>query len=452
MTKLIYNARIYTPRDPGEPLTGTRAGEIESYDPGAMLISNGTILALGSDPDALVRQHLSGEAPAGAGSGPGEHDGPAGHAGGPVAAPTPRRRRPAVDMKIDMQGRCVIPGFVDPHTHLCFAATRENEFRMRLAGADYMEIHRAGGGIMSSVRSLRETALEPLLERTLLGLRRSLSFGVTTVEVKTGYGLSTEAELRQLEAIRLAAEQVPQDVVPTFLGAHSIPQEYRDKRDEFVTLVIEEMLPAAAETGIADYCDIFTEESVFTVSESERILTRARDYGMQLKAHVDEIVNLGGAAMAARLGCVSAEHLIASDDEGLAAMAAAGTIAVVLPGTSFSLRKPYARAPRMAELGVPVALATDCNPGSCYTESVPFVLTLAVMQAGLSLEQALTALTVNAAHSIGTADRVGSLEPGKQADFVVLDGESPAVIPYHVGVNPVLQVYKRGECVHGAAE
>ncbi len=427
MTKLIYNAKIYTPQDEGEPRRGAAASELMVLDPGAMLIHDGVVVALGSDPDALAAER---------------------GAGGGAESETPIVTK--IDMKIDMKGRCVIPGFVDPHTHLCFAATRENEFRMRLGGADYMEIHRAGGGIMSSVRSLRETALEPLLARTLAGLERSLSFGVTTVEVKTGYGLETAAELRQLEAIRLAAEQVPQDVVPTFLGAHSIPVEYRERREEFVQLVIEEMLPAAAETGVPRYCDIFTEESVFTVAESERILTRAREFGMELKAHVDEIVNLGGAEMAARLGCVSAEHLIASDDDGLAAMAEAGTIAVVLPGTSFSLKKPYARAPRMIELGVPVALATDCNPGSCYTESMPFIVTLAVMQAGLSIEQALTAVTLNAAHAIGAAERAGSLEPGKYADFVVLEGESPAVIPYHLAVNPVREVYKRGELVHRA--
>lgn len=297
---------------------------------------------------------------------------------------------------------------------------------------------------MSSVRSLRGATREQLLDRTRLGLRRSLSFGVTTVEIKTGYGLSTEAEIRQLETIARVAREVPQDVVPTFLGAHSIPEEFRDRRDAFTDLVVEEMLPAAAETGIARYCDVFTEEGVFTVQESERILTRARDLGMELKAHVDEIVNLGGAAMAARMGCVSAEHLIAADDDGLAEMAAAGTIAVVLPGTSFSIRKPYARARRMLELGVPVALATDCNPGSCYTESIPFVITLAVMQMGMPLEAALAAVTVNAAYSIGMAPRVGTLEPGKQADFIVLEGESPAIIPYHAGVNPVEEVYKKG--------
>jgi imidazolonepropionase len=409
MRKLFRNARIHTFRDTGRPLCGIEeATAITVYDPGAMVVRDGLIEWIG--PADEVPQ-------------------------GPFT------------QTIDLAGRCVLPGFVDPHTHICFAATRENEFRMRLAGADYMQIHREGGGIMSSVRSLRAASRQQVLDRTLVGLERSLQFGVTTVEIKTGYGLSTEAEILQLEVIAEAGRQVPQDVVPTFLGAHSIPEEYRSQRADFVNLVVEEMIPAAAATGIPRYCDVFTEEGVFTVAESERILTCARDLGMELKAHVDEIVNLHGAAMAARLGCVSAEHLIAAEDEGLAAMAAAGTIAVVLPGTSFSLKKPFARAKRMVEMGVPLALATDCNPGSCYTESIPFVVTLAVMQMGVPLEAALAAVTINAAYSIGTAGSTGTLEQGKQGDFVVLDGESPAIICYHVGVNPVAAVYKRGERV-----
>ena len=390
-------------------MQGEEMNTLSVYDPGAILVQDGVIQWIG--PEIESSDRTADRAP---------------------------------DKVVDLAGRCVVPGFVDPHTHLCFAATRENEFQMRLAGADYMQIHREGGGIMSSVRSLRSATREQLLERTLLGLERSLSFGVTTVEVKTGYGLSTEAELRQLEVIARAATQIPQDVVPTFLGAHSIPEEYRERRGRFVDLVVEEMLPAAAETGIARYCDVFTEEGVFTVPESERILNRARELGMELKAHVDEIVNLGGAAMAARLGCTSAEHLIAADDSGLSEMAEAGTIAVVLPGTSFSIRKPFARAQRMMELGVPLALATDCNPGSCYTESIPLVVTLAVMQMGVPLAAALAAVTINAAYSIGMAASTGTLEEGKQADFVVLEGDSPAIIPYHLGVNPVEAVYKRG--------
>lgn len=391
----------------GAPLRGDEHSAFTVYDPGAFVVREGIIEWIGPDT-----------------AGGGIDDDP--------------------DTIVDLGGRCVVPGFVDPHTHLCFAATRENEFQMRLAGADYMQIHREGGGIMSSVRSLRAATRETLLKRTLMGLKRSLSFGVTTVEIKTGYGLTTEAELRQLEVIAQAAKQVPQDVVPTFLGAHSIPEEFRDRRDHFVDLVVEEMLPAAADAGIARYCDVFTEEGVFTVAESERILTRARELGMELKAHVDEIVNLGGAAMAARMKCVSAEHLIAADDDGLSEMADAGTIAVVLPGTSFSIRKPFARARRMIELGVPLALATDCNPGSCYTESIPFIVTLAVMQMGVPLEAALAAVTINAAYAIGMAESTGTLEGGKQADFIVLEGESPAIIPYHAGVNPVEEVYKKG--------
>lgn len=424
MRKLIKNARIHTPEHrpgtlqgngvAGGVLCGREMGRISVYDPGAMIINNGLVELIG--PQHEVLEALP-----------------------PVTT--------TVDITIDAQGNCLIPGFVDPHTHLCFAATREQEFRMRLTGSDYMEIHKRGGGIMSSVRSLRAASREELLEKTLSGLIRSLSFGVTTLEVKSGYGLSTEAELLQLQVIKDASETLPQDIVPTFLGAHSIPAEFKEDRDEYVRIIIDEMLPASAETGIPRFCDVFTEEGAFTVAESEKILLAARELGMDLKAHVDEIVNLGGAEMAARLKCISAEHLLAADNKGLEAMRAAGTIAILLPGTSFSLRKPFARAREMIDMGLPVALGTDCNPGSCFTESMPFIYTLAVMQMGMSIEEALTAVTLNAAFAIGAADRTGSLEPGKQADFVILDGESPAVIPYRPGVNPVLAVYKFGEKV-----
>lgn len=415
--KLLVNAKIFTPEDRGRPAPGHEQAKLAVYSPGAMLIVDGQIELIGSPEEVL-----------------------------------PKTVGREISQTIDAGGRCVIPGFVDPHTHMCFAAIREEEFALRLQGVTYMEIHRRGGGIMNSVLGLRKTSIETLLTCLHRELKRSLSFGVTTVEIKSGYGLSVEHELLMLQAINRADRTAPQDVVPTFMGAHAVPEEFRNDRGTYIRIILEEMLPAVAEKNLARFCDVFTEDGVFSVEESSRILKKAKGLGLKLKAHVDEIKDLGGAAMAAELGCISAEHLLQASDRGLKAMAEAGTIAVLLPGTAFSLRKPYARAREMMEMGIPVAIATDCNPGSCYTESMPFMFTLAVLQMGFSVEEALTASTLNAAYAIDTGNRAGSLAPGKKADFLILEGESPACIPYHQAVNPVAQVFKLGERVYARQE
>lgn len=350
---------------------------------------------------------------------------------------------------IDARGRAVIPGFVDPHTHLCFAGDRAEEFALRLGGATYQEIAARGGGILETVRATRAASQAELVDLGLARLDQLALSGTTTVEVKSGYGLTTEHELKQLRAIRAMARRHPLTVVPTFMGAHEVPPEYRTRRAAYVDLLVEEMLPAvAAEPGLARFVDVFTEQGVFSVEESRRILARAKALGFGLKVHADELSDLGGAALAAEMGAVSADHLLHSSDEGLARLAEAGTVAVCLPGTSFCLMNaPYARARRMIELGCTVALASDYNPGSCPAYAMPFILTLACMHLGLDPSEALAAATINAAAAIGLEAEVGSLEVGKLADVVVLTTPSHWHIPYHMGIGVVAKVVKRGRLI-----
>ncbi len=350
---------------------------------------------------------------------------------------------------IDARGRAVIPGFVDPHTHLCFAGDRAEEFALRLGGATYQELAARRGGILNTQRDTRSASQA---ERVHLGLRRldQLALnGTTTVEVKSGYGLNTDDELKQLRAIREMGRRHPLTVVPTFMGAHEVPPEYRSRREGYVDLLVEEMLPAvAAQPGLARYVDVFTEQGVFSVAESRRILEKAKALGFGVKVHADELSDLGGAALAAELGAISAEHLLHTTDEGLARLAEAGTVAVCLPGTSFCLMNaPYARARRMIELGCTVALASDFNPGSCPAYAMPFIITLACMHMGLDPSEALAAATINAAAAIGLEAEVGSLEVGKLADVVILSTPTHWHIPYHMGMGVVEKVVKQGKLI-----
>ena len=349
----------------------------------------------------------------------------------------------------DCHGKCLVPGFVDPHTHICFAERREAEFAQRIAGTPYLDILKQGGGILSSVQAVARTEEDRLLEVTQRNALAALEKGTTTIEIKSGYGLDTANELKMLRVIGRIASHTPLDVVATFMGAHAVPEAYKDDPEAFVTLVTEEMLPAVKEQGVAKYCDVFCEADVFSVDQSRRILESAMDAGLGIKIHADEVNDLGGGRLAAEMGAASADHLLAVNDENIAKLISAGVVATLLPATAYSLRKPYARARFMIEQGLPVALATDCNPGSSYTESMPFVFGLAVMMMQLSPAEALTAATLNAAYAIGMAKRVGSLEIGKQADFLLLDGETPAMLAYHAGVSPVTAVYKLGHQVWG---
>ncbi|MFH1686856.1 MAG: imidazolonepropionase [bacterium] len=351
---------------------------------------------------------------------------------------------------IDAAGAVVTPGLIDPHTHPVFARYRQNEFEMRVQGRSYMEIANSGGGIRSSVRDLRETSQDALTEMTRHRLDRLLSYGVTTIEAKSGYGLSTEAEIKQLEVIQRLQASHPIDLVPTFLGAHEVPDEYREKRDDYIDLVVNEMIPLVAERGLAEYSDIFCEDGVYGVEESRRIQTAAKKAGMGLRFHADELASVGGAELAAELGARTADHLVYASDAGIKAMAKAGTVAVLLPGTTFSLGgKTYARGRQMIDQGVIVALSTDCNPGSSCTESLPFMTTLALLQLKLTTAEALSAITVNAAYSLDRGDKIGRLQAGLAADLIVWDMADYRELPYHYAVNLVRTVVKGGKLVVG---
>ncbi len=351
---------------------------------------------------------------------------------------------------IDADGGVVTPGLVDPHTHAVFAATRENEFAMRVEGLRYEEIAEAGGGIRSSVRSLRAASPELLTENGRATLDRMLEYGTTTAEVKSGYGLSLESELKMLRVTSELADTHVIDVVPTFLGAHEFPDEWRDDREGYVEHLINDMMPAVAAEKLARFCDVFCEEGVFTVEQSRRVLTAAREHGMEPKLHADELHPFGAAELAAELEAASADHLVCVSDEGIAALAASGVVAVLLPGTTLSLGyTDFAPARKMIEAGVPVALATDCNPGSSMTESMQIILALASMMLRMTPEEALVAATVNAAAALRAGDVLGSLALDRQCDAVIWEVDDYRAIPYHYGVNLVAAVVKRGSIVVG---
>lgn len=349
---------------------------------------------------------------------------------------------------IDANGAVVTPGFIDPHTHPVFSKTRQAEFEMRILGKSYMEIAAAGGGIRASVRDLRETKTGTLTRNTTARLDTLLSYGITTLEAKSGYGLSTESEIKSLEIIRDLNDTHVIDLVPTFLGAHEVPDEYRENREEYIRILIEEMIPKVASEKLAEFCDIFCEEGVFNIEESRRIMTAAKNHGLKLKFHADELASTGGAELAAELGAVSADHLVFISDEGVRAMAKAGTVAVLLPGTSFSLAHGhYAPARKMIDSGVAVALSTDCNPGSSFTESLPLIITLAALNYKMTAAEAIAAVTVNAACAIDRAGRIGQLLKGLPADIVLWEMADYRELPYHYGINLVKKVIKRGKIV-----
>lgn len=348
---------------------------------------------------------------------------------------------------LDAGGRLLTPGLVDPHTHVVHYGSREREYNLRLQGKPYIEILRAGGGILSSVGATRSASLADLVAQTSKSLRRMLALGITTVEAKSGYGLNIATEIKMLQAIQIL--NLVQDItlVPTFMGAHAIPAEYKGKSDEFVRIIVQEMLPAVKD--LACFCDVFCEDHVFSINQSRTILQAAKDLGLGIKIHADELAPTGGAQLAAELGAVSADHLLFTDAQGIAALAKSGTVAVLLPGTSFNLMTGrYAPAREMLEAGVAIALSTDYNPGSCPTENLQLIMTLGCLKLGLTPAQALAAVTINAAHALGMGDKIGSLEAGKQADLVIFDADNEAYIPYHFGVNHTWLVVKSGRIVY----
>jgi imidazolonepropionase len=339
---------------------------------------------------------------------------------------------------------------VDAHTHLLFGGTREDEFAQRLAGRSYQEIAREGGGIQASVRHFRAASDEELLSRARRNLDHALALGTTTMEIKSGYGLSTDEELRALRLVRTLRETHPVDIVPTFLGAHEIPLEAKEDRAGYVREVVEEMIPRVAEENLATFCDVFCEEGVYTPEESRRILEAAREHGLRLKIHADEFGDTGGSRLAAELRTVSADHLHGMPPGRAKELAEAGVVAVLLPGTSFFLRLADAAPARaMVKAGLPLAVATDMNPGSSMSQSMPLMVTLACLTLGLQPEEALVAATAGGAAALGLGSRVGRLRPGSRADFQVLDLPSPRLLPYHYGVSHVRAVFRAGRPVFG---
>lgn len=349
--------------------------------------------------------------------------------------------------KIDASNKLVTPGFIDPHTHIIFDGTRENELPMKLEGKTYLEILKAGGGILKTVRETRKATLEKLVENGKKILNRMMECGTTTIETKSGYGLTTESEIKQLKAIQILNEQHPIDIIPTFLGAHAIPPEYQNNPNDYIKLIISDMIPKIAEENLAEYCDVFCEEGIFTRKQTSKILKTAIRYGLKPQIHIDEIVDTNGALLASEIRAIQTGHLLKSNDDGLKAMAEAEVIATLLPGTPFCLMlKDYAPARKMINLGIPIALATDLNP-NCWTESMQMIIALACYNMKLSPAEALTAATINSACALERQDEIGSLEIGKKADIVVFDIPNHEFLPYHFGVNLVLKVIKNGKIV-----
>ncbi|MCA8943311.1 MAG: imidazolonepropionase [Planctomycetes bacterium] len=409
--RLFVHCRELLPLTEGPP-TGSRRGEsmqrLDVVEDGAIAVRDGRIVATGTTQDIQGRYESR-------------------------------------DV-VDLSDYVVMPGFVDCHTHPVFASTREGEFHMRCAGADYMAIAQAGGGILRSVRSVHEATDEHLRQMVRKHYDGFLAHGTTTIEAKSGYGLTTETEVKSLDALGAVACEHPLTVSRTFLGAHEVPPDFRDRRDAYVDLVIEEMMPAVK--GKCTSCDVFAEPKVFDRKQSERILRAAIDHGMRLRIHADEIEPMGGAELAVELGADSADHLPRISLAGQDALASSATTAVLLPGTSFYLGKQaHAPARSMIEKGCAVALATDFNPGSCYTQSIPLIITLACVLLHMSVEECVHAVTINPAASLHLDEEIGTLHVGKRADFVALDLPSHRALGYAFGGNPVVMTVKDGEPV-----
>lgn len=400
------------------PLGGRRQGEVSRRHGVEVLCRDGRIEAIGSPPEVAAAAAHVGDIE-----------------------------------RLDAGGGTLVPGFVDPHTHLPWAGDRSAEFAQRLAGRSYLEIAAAGGGILSTVAATRDASESEIRANVTRRLDRMLEWGTTTCEAKSGYGLELEAELKQLRALAAAAADHPVDVVATLLAAHETPAEHRADPERYLDLVCSEIVPAAAAEGLARYCDVFCERGVFSAAQSRRVLEAGLEHGLRPRLHADEFADSHGAELAADLGALTADHLMAVSDRGIEALAASATIAGLLPGTSFFLKtRLYAPARRLIDAGIPVTLATDCNPGSSHTESLPMIFWLAVLELDMTVEEALTAITLNAACSLELGDEVGTIEAGKQADFVLLEGASLDNLAYHFGVHPITVVVKRGTVAYRKAE
>lgn len=342
-------------------------------------------------------------------------------------------------------GMVVMPGYVDSHTHFVFAGTREEEYELRLQGANYMTIMEQGGGIINSVASTRGASFDELYELAYERLEGMIQYGVTTVEGKSGYGLNDETEIKQLQVMKQLNQDHVMDIIPTYLGAHSVMSEWKGQEDTYINHLIEESLPKIMEEKLAIFCDVFCEQGVFTIEQSRRLLLAAKELGFKITIHADEMVDLGGGALAAEVKATSADHLLAVSEESIDKMVKAKTVATLLPATAFSLREAYAPARKMIDLGLDVALATDYNPGSCPTYSIPLVIALATLNMGMTIEEVLIALTQNGAKAVGLDGKIGSLEVGKFADIIIHNVDNYKKIPYNLGMNTVAYVMKKGE-------
>jgi imidazolonepropionase len=416
MTKIIIDSIVHntkhlvTLKGGAEPRCGDQMNELSIIENGCLAIKDGKVFDIGSLSDLKEKYH--------------------------------------VKVWIDAQNMLVCPGFVDAHTHPVFVNTRENEFEMRLMGKTYVDISKAGGGILSSIKAVREADEGLLYDLAYSRIYRMIEYGTTTIEAKSGYGLNLDSEIKMLRVIQRLKENLPIEVAITFMGAHEFPQEYRQNREGYINLLINEMLPEVKKQNLAEFVDIFTEAHVYNIEESRKVLTAAQKLGFKVKMHADEIESIGGAELAAKVGAVSADHLGACSDNGILALKEANVIPVLLPGTLFSLGlKNYARARDMINAGLPVAIATDYNPGSCNLDSMQLAISLSCIQMRMLPAEAITAATINAACAISRQDIVGSLEIGKNADFIMMDIPSISYIPYHLGSNSVKKVFVEGKQV-----
>ncbi len=345
---------------------------------------------------------------------------------------------------IDASGKAVLPGFVDSHTHFVFGGYREEEFSWRMRGDSYMSIMQRGGGILNTMAATRKASVDELKAAGKKRLDKMLSMGVTTVEGKSGYGMDKETEIKQLEVMKALNEEHPVDIVSTFLGAHATPSEYKGREDDYIDFLINEVMPEIKARNLAECCDIFCEKNVFSIEQSRKLLSAARRMGFELKIHADEIISTGGAELAAELRALSADHLLQATDEGIKALAENNVVATLLPCTAFSLKEHFARGRYMIDSGCAVALSSDLNPGSSFTSSIPLIFALACIYMQFSPEEAVTAMTINGAAAIGKADRIGSIDIGKQGDLIVLEYPSYQFLPYHIGMNIVETIIKKG--------
>lgn len=399
----------------GCPLRGEEMAEILVIEDGAVAMAGGKIIAVGSTADVLSRVEIT----------------------------------PETEI-VDARGQVVLPGLVDAHTHLVFGGSRENELDLKLQGVPYLDILAQGGGILSTVRATRAASREELVQIGLKHADQMLAQGTTTAEAKSGYGLTTADEIKTLQAIKAVGENHPLDLAATFLGPHAVPPEYKDNPEGFVDLVIDEMIPQVAAAGLAEFCDVFCERGVFTAEQSRRMLEAGQRHGLKAKIHADEIADVGGSALAATIGATSADHLLVTSEESIRLMAEAGVIAVLLPATTFYLREDhYAPARKMIAAGVPVALATDFNPGSCPCNDLHLVMTIACLYLRMTPAEVINAVTINAAHAIGRGSTIGSLEEGKQGDLVIFNAPNYQYLPYRFGSNLVDKVVKKGQLVVG---